>query len=334
MEVSERARSRRVSRKRSEAPREPASTDLARTIDDYLNAKRAEGASLTTIRNAYGTPLLRSFLPWAVGQGVTRIEDVEQGTVDRYAVWLRDEYTKENGEPLAEASVWTYRKALKLFLSWWHGEDGKPPKIKLGQTPARDVDVLDHQDVRRLLKAARLERDRVIVELLANTGMRPGELVNLTVGGLTTQGKRRFFVHAEGKEHPRAKHKGGRDIEIRAELWRRIRALAPPDAEPGDPIFLTARRDPRTNQLEPLQSHGVTELVTRLGKESGLKGTVVPYTLRHSACRFMLLSGMSTVEVQRIMGHGSEAMIARHYANISEADAGAKLLRALRADGW
>lgn len=299
---------------------EPTGTALAWSIEDYLQACRARGVRLSTIRNAYGNPLRRSFLPWAVGQGVTDPAGVDQRIVEAYAAHLRDDGGKD-GRQLSENTVWTYLKSLRQYVAWVHEEDGGAPRVRLRKPPGRKVDVLEREDIKRLERTAAAERDRVIVRVLADTGMRPGELCSIT-GGSLRRDSRRHYARVEGKT-------GIRDVPVQPELWRRMKGLA---REDGDPIFVGLRRDPRTKHVEPLTPHGVAEVITRLAEESGLRQHVTPYTFRHSACRWMLLSGLSTVEVEAILGHGSDRMIREHYANIGRDDAHDRLMQLLRAE--
>ena len=112
-------------------------------------------------------------------------------------------------------------------------------------------------------------------------------------------------------------------------MYRRLQGLSRGDDEP---VFVGNRRDRRTGEREPLTVNGVRQMIRDLALNAGLRTVVTPYTFRHSACRWMLLSGMPTVEVAAILGHGSERMISEHYANIGREDAHDKLMALLRAE--
>ena len=162
----------------------------------------------------------------------------------------------------------------------------------------------------------------MIIRLLADTGMRPGELISITKGDLRHVG-RRHYVRIGGKADER-------DVPITGEMYDRLRALARGDD--NDPIFVGLRRNRRTGEREGLTVPGVRQMVGALAIDAGVRKVVNPYVLRHSACRWLLMSGQSTIVVEKIMGHGSEAMIREHYNNLGSDDAHDRLMEVLRAE--
>jgi integrase len=208
----------------------------------------------------------------------------------------------------------------------WLAEEGigDGATVRQRTPPSRRVDVLDREDVHALVRAARTERDAVIVQLLADSAMRPGELVSLR-GRDLKKDSRRFWVTVRGKS-------GERDVPVAKDLWTRLGRLGAKD-DPERALFIGLRRDPRTGEREALTPNGVLQLVQGLGKDCGLKQNVTPYVFRHSGCRWMLLNGMSTVAVAQIMGHGSERMIRLHYANLGRNDSYDQLIGLLKDHG-
>ncbi len=297
-------------------------SDLSVEIEDYLLACRSRGVRPSTIRHSYGYSLRAVLLPWCQSQRITSVADLDARALERFAAEIRDRVTR-NGSPLAENTVWTYCKAANQLIKWYATEhDATAPKIRLRKPPGRKVDVLERDQILTLERAADTERDKVIVRLLADTGIRPGELISLTRGDLRRVG-RRHYVRVRGKT-------GERDAPIAAEMFTRLRALARDGDD--DPIFVGLRRDRRTGEREPLTVNGVRQMLGALALNAGFRHHVNPYTFRHSACRWLLLSGQSTIMVEAIMGHGSEQMIREHYANIGTDDAHDRLIALLRAE--
>ena len=103
--------------------------------------------------------------------------------------------------------------------------------------PKHVLDALDRVEIDRLEDAARTERDKVIVRLLATSGIRAGELLGLTPADLVEQGRDRFIrVHGKGARE--------RLVPIQPQLYRRLQRVArgrPADAR-SDGLFVALRR--------------------------------------------------------------------------------------------
>jgi integrase len=298
-------------------------SDVATEIEEYLIHCRSQGVKPSTIKHSYGYSLRAVLLPWCQSEGITTVADIDQRTLERFAAHVRDRTTRD-GTPLAENTVWTYHKAANQLVRWYAQQHAtNSPKVQLRKPPGRKVITLEREQIALLERTADTERDRVIVRLLADTGMRPGELVSITKGDLRHQG-RRHYVRISEKT-------GERDAPITPEMYARLRALA--RGGDDDPVFVGLRRDRRTGEREPLTVPGVRQMVAALALNAGIRTVVNPYVFRHSACRWLLMSGQSTIMVEKILGHGSEAMIREHYNNLGAADAHDRLMRVLRAEG-
>ena len=73
-------------------------------------------------------------------------------------------------------------------------------------------------------------------------------------------------------------------------------------------------------------------MVGALALNAGVRTTVNPYVFRRSACRWLLMSGQSPLVVEKILGHGSEAMIREHYNDVGNEDAHDRLMQVLDAE--
>jgi integrase len=296
--------------------------DLASEIEDYLVYCRTQGVKPSTIKHSYGYSLHAVLLPWCTRGGITTVAGIDQATLERFAAAVRDRKTRE-GSPLSESTVWTYQRAANQFVKWYADvHDTTGAKVKLRKPSGRKVITLERDQIALLERTADTERDRVIVRLFADTGMRPSELVSITKGDLRHAG-RRHHVHI-------ASPTDERHVPITPEMYARLRELARGGAD--DPIFIGLRRDRRTGRREPLTVPGLRQMIGALALNAGMRTTVNPYVLRHSACRWMLMSGQSPIMVEQILGHNSEAMIREQYNNLGTDDAHDRLMKVLRAE--
>src|SRR5215472_13718555 len=89
-------------------------SDLERSIEEYVMAKRADGVRKSTIEGSYAPPLRRSLLPWCLDRGFNTPDALCQAVLNDWAVYLEDVGGVTG--PLSKATIWTYRKAANQYL--------------------------------------------------------------------------------------------------------------------------------------------------------------------------------------------------------------------------
>ena len=101
--------------------------------------------------------------------------------------------------PLSKHSVASYVRAINHFLNWLHERgDVEAVRAQTPRLPRRLVDVLSKDEIQALEDAAQTECDKLILRLLADSGMRLGELVGLRTTDLAKRG-RQAYLHVRGK---------------------------------------------------------------------------------------------------------------------------------------
>jgi integrase/recombinase XerD len=200
-------------------------------------------------------------------------------------------------------------------------------RVTLPGLPKRLVETLSREEIQRLEDAAASERDKLIVRVLADTGIRVGELVRLRLQDLVDR-DRRFF--------PKVRGKGDRErlVPLAPRLYNRLRrhiGQRPQDID-SDRLFLSLRRDYRTSAYEPLTESGVQQMIRDLGERAGIVRRIHPHLFRHSAATRMLRRGMNPLLVANVLGHASLAMIQSTYAHLTATDAHAALMDGLRGE--
>ncbi|HEX6349359.1 MAG TPA: tyrosine-type recombinase/integrase [Candidatus Dormibacteraeota bacterium] len=297
-------------------------------VEDYLAHCRAAGLSPKTIRHAYGYPLRSVLVPWCAEQGIEKPEQLTSRVLDRFVADLL-EHGGKRGQ-LSKHSAWSYAKAAKGFVAWAKAEGEKiEGEVQLPQLSKKLVEVLSREEIQRLEDSATTERDALIVRVLADSGIRVGELVQLRLGAFAEQ-DRHHFLKVRGK--------GDRErlVPISPALYRRLQRYAdrqrPADAV-SDRLFLSRRKSPRTGDYEPLTESGVQQFVRDLGERAALKKRVHPHVFRHSAATHMLRRGMNPLLVAQVLGHTSLAMIQNVYSHLTATDAHLALMSALKDEG-
>jgi site-specific recombinase XerD len=303
----------------SEAPSSP----LSRLVSDYLTHCRARGLSPKT-DIAYSSALQSVLLPWCAQQRIERVEELDSRTVDRLSTDLLTRISSR-GTPLSRDSVHTYLRGVRQFLTWAQRE-GEPvaAKPQLPKLPKHHKDVLSADEINTLEAGTPSERNKLIIRLLGDCGLREGELVRLRVEDILRPDNR-------GQLHVRGKGSRERRVPVLPRLLRRIDRYVEGRAKGyhSDRIFLALRRD-RSGEYEPLTESGVRQLVRDAGLRVGFRRSVNPHLLRHSWITEMLRQGMDPIQLSLIAG-ASLKVIMDHYEHLNQDDAYAAMTKALTA---
>ena len=297
-----------------------APSPLAQAVEDSFIISRAAGLSPKTVKYTYGFPLRQIFLPWCTENGITKPEELDSRTLNRFAVHLADHGGK-NGA-LKPASIWTYMKAVKHLVTWLKADGEKVSgEVKLPKLERRIVQTLSPKEVDQLESSAQSERDKLIVRVLAETGVRRAECAGLCVRDLHEEGGRAYLlIHGKGARDRR--------VPVQPSLARRLRRYI--SGRPKDSrIFISLHR--RDGEREPLSESGITQMITALGEQAGLDKKVTPHLLRHTAATYMLRRGVDSLLVAQVLGHSSLQMIQRVYSHLTPTDAHIAVMRALTA---
>ena len=156
-------------------------TPLERLVDDYLSSCRARGHSPRSDRQ-YSQALRAVFLPWCAREGITRVEELDRRALDHFTSMLLSR-RKEDGQPLSKHSVHTYIRPVRLMLTWAAREGEQiqaKPQLPRREKPVRDV--LSREEIDRMEKAVGTERDKLIIRVFGDCGLRLQELARLEAG--------------------------------------------------------------------------------------------------------------------------------------------------------
>ncbi len=299
---------------------------IASLIEDYLAYCKAKGLSPRTYDNAYAYPLRRVLLPWCTRERITEPKQLtSRGLAHLTAQLLEDGGARGK---LSPHSVHAHTRAINHFLSWANkeGELAGAAKAVTPKLPKKLVDVLSREEIDRMEDAGLNERDKLIVRLLADTGIRVGELIALSRGDVFER-DRNWFLKIHGK--------GQRDRvvplpRLAPRLRRYIDKYRPRDAR-SDHVFVSLRRRP-DGEYEPITASGAQQLVRTLAVQAGIKKRVYPHLLRHSFATWQLQRGTNPITLANILGHSSLAMIQNVYAHLSPSDAYEAMAQALLAE--
>ena len=296
-------------------------------VHDYLQDKRAAGATPRTV-NHYQEVLEQVLLPFCAEAGITGPADLATRDLNDLGAGHLDGTRSRSGRAISKATVHSYMRAINGFLSWARAQgEGGEARGRLPSMRKQVLDTLSREEIQRMEDAADSERDKLIVRLLADTGIRLGELLALRPDDVRVEG---------GKNVIKVRGKGDRErlVPLSPGLARRLKRFADrarADAS-SDRLFLTLRRGRGSGQLDALTESAVEQMIRGLGDTAGIKKRVYPHLVRHSFATDYLRRGGNPILLQQILGHSSLAMITQTYQHLTFTDAHEELMRVLAAD--
>ncbi len=233
----------------------PATTPLADLVDDYLNHCRAAGLSPATLRGSYELALRRILLPWCRERGVERVDELDHRVFDAFSADLLGR-TTPRGTPITKDSVRAYVRPVRQFLTWADA-DGEHvvAKPRIPRVGRKRRDVLTRDEIAQLEASCRRERDKLIIRILGDCGLRLGEVAGLRVRDVVRSGHRAYL-------HVRGKGNRERRVPVAPKLLTRIVKYAnslPPDTA-TDHLFLAVRRNV-FKEWYPLNKDAVANVV-------------------------------------------------------------------------
>jgi len=243
---------------------------------------------------------LRQFARWMLTDaGITAVGDIRRDDIEDYKVWLAGR-PGNHGRLSAETHrqrLRTIRQFFERIIEWeWPDAPPRNPVIA-GDIPKKPEPLpkfLDDRDAARLMAAARAStdpRDRLVVELLARTGMRAGELADLDADAVVRIGAGHWL------RIPLGKLRNDRYVPLHPELTELLAAWTAANLE-------HIRRCKRlvADHRGPLDRHVICRIVRRIGHAAGVPG-VHPHRLRHTLATQAINRGMRLEAIAALLGH-------------------------------
>lgn len=251
-------------------------------IETFLAAKKVEGCSQNSI--AYYRSTLANALR-KVAKSVAHI------TTDDLRGYLND-YQQSSGA--SKVTVDNIRRILSSFFSWLEDENYivKSPvrrihKVKVGKTVK---ETYTDESLELMRDHCDNPRDLALIDLLASTGMRVGELVKLNRSDIDYQ-NRECIVTGKGDKQRRVYFDARTKIHLQKYIASRT--------DDNEALFVSL-----IGPGQRLQISGVEIRLRRMGRELDIP-RVHPHKFRRTLATMAIDKGMPIEQVQHLLGHQS-----------------------------
>ena len=269
---------------------------LAATMGRYLD-QIAVSLRPATVTSA--EVMLRRFGGWLVSNHpeVNGLVDVERRHIEAFKRFLRTLPGRSGRPPLSDTTIRMTLGTLRTFferVSEW-GYPDAPTRVLIfnGDLPISDAPLpkfLTDPDAAKLMRTAvdANPARRLVVEMLARTGLRVGELCALTRDAVV------FINHRHWLRVPVGKLHNDRYIPLHPQLVGLV-----DDHQKG--------RDDDIDRLiiwngSAMNRHQITRIVNQMANVAGI-GHVHPHQLRHTLATQAINRGMSLEAIAAMLGH-------------------------------
>jgi len=290
-----------------------------------MDVRSAVGAFLTArytispaTRRGYAVRL-GIFAAWCEAHSLT----LEQLTARQLRQFLEDVAQRpglKGSEHLQSSTVHWHAVSVKTFLNWC-AHDEEFADLVSGKTFARlplpraDITVIETFSVEQLQALLRAtdkqlyaQRDKAIVSVLLDTGIRAAELVGLVLKCVWLDSDD-SYIRVLGKGRKEREVPLGRQSRIA--LRRYITRYRHPKAPTEQHVFIARGGKPLTVQ-------GLRQVIEQLGERTRIRDVrVSPHTFRHTFAVQFLLNGGDIYKLSRLMGHTSVKITERYLQAVS-----------------
>ena len=248
--------------------------------DEFLSAKQIEGCSLRSI-SYYGSTLDNMIKSLQKPFNQIETEDLR--------IYL-SEYQKKNNA--SKQTIDNIRRILSSFFTWLEDEDYilKSPvrRIHKIKTMKQVKETYSDEAMERLRDNCKTIRDLALIDMLASTGMRVGELVKLNRVDVDFVNRECVVLGKGSKE---------RVVYFDARTKLHLQNYLNSRTDDNEALFVSL--------LEPhnrLEIAGVEIMLRKLGRSLEIN-KVHPHKFRRTLATRAIDKGMPIEQVQKLLGH-------------------------------
>ncbi len=262
----------------------------------FIEAKRIEGCSEKTLAY-YGKTIIAMLNQ--VGKEVMHIVTED----------LRSYLTKyQESKQLSRVTVDNVRRILSSFFSWLEDEDYilKSPVRRIHKVKTADniKDTYTDEQLENMRDACEELRDLAMIDILASTGMRVGEMVLLNRSDINFN-ERECVVLGKGNKE--------RMVYFDARTKLHLQKYLDGRTDTEEALFVTLR-----SPYSRLTISGVEVRLRELGKKLGMH-KVHPHKFRRTLATMAIDKGMPIEQLQQLLGH-KRIDTTLHYAMVKQSN--------------
>lgn len=254
--------------------------DNSKLIESFVSAKRIEGCSEKTLKY-YQTTI--ETMESSIGKGIRHIQTEDLRS------YLTD-YQHKNQS--SRVTIDNIRRILSSFFSWLEDEDYilKSPvrRIHKVKTATNIKETYTDEDLEKMRDNCSELRDLAMIDMLASTGMRIGEMVLLNKADINFN-ERECVVFGKGDKE--------RIVYFDARTKIHLQNYIDSRTDDNPALFVTLR-----SPHERIKIGGIESRLREIGKRLEIQ-KVHPHKFRRTLATMAIDKGMPIEQLQQLLGH-------------------------------
>ena len=254
--------------------------DNPKLIDAFVSAKRIEGCSEKTLK--YYRTTIETMVA-STDKGIRHIQTEDLRS------YLTDYQSKNQS---SRVTIDNIRRILSSFFSWLEDEDYilKSPvrRIHKVKTATNIKETYTDEDLEKMRDSCTELRDLAIIDMLASTGMRIGEMVLLNKADINFN-ERECVVFGKGDKE--------RIVYFDARTKIHLQNYIDSRTDDNPALFVTLR-----SPHERIKIGGIESRLREIGKQLAIP-KLHPHKFRRTLATMAIDKGMPIEQLQQLLGH-------------------------------
>lgn len=251
------------------------------------------------------------------------LSDISLHDFDTFLFFLEEDKKYKPG------TINIFKKSFKKFMKWHYG-DAAPAwvhkEIRIVKCPEiiQPQDVPTQEEFSKFLDAARHPRDRAIIAVCADGGIRISALLSCSVGSVADS-KYGAVIYLSRDGQNKTTQAKGIPLTWSAGYLQQWLAIHPMRTDANAPLFTTLKH--RSGRTEALTYEGAYQMFLQIEKKLTASGKHVhPHMLRHYAVTAWILDGLHEQAINHRAGWTRDSkQMMRVYGNFADEDMNAQI---------
>ena len=290
--------------------------DLNTWIDAFLLDRKTRQLSERTID--FYKKCLEKFSTFCDSRTIKEVTQITSNEIRQFLIWLEEVGHNKNG-------VHAFYRAVRAFLNWWNlevePENWSNPikKVKAPKVKMQPLEPASIEDLKIILNNCESDyygiRDRAIILVLLDTGVRASELCQIEYDDLNPISGTIMIRHAKGGKF--------RNVFLGKKARRAVRKYLEIRPKIEGALFVS-------EYLDNLTRSGLRQMLLRRSNQIEVD-RITPHSIRRLFALASLNNGIDIFTLQKLMGH-ADLQVLRRYLKQANNDLRDAHLRTSPAD--